>query len=157
MDAVHLHLILNHVPVLGTIFGFVLLAIGLIRRSDELQRAGLVTFVVAAVITIPVYVSGTIAYEPLEELLEDIDPAAEGFIDQHETAGLIAFLVTLVLGIVALATLLVWKRPEIARRLVIASLVLAIVVGGVVGWTANIGGQIRHTEIRAGFQPPHED
>lgn len=157
MDAVHLHLILNHVPVLGTIFGFVLLAIGLIRRSDELQRAGLVTFVVAAVITIPVYVSGTIAYEPLEELLEDIDPAAEGFIDQHETAGLIAFLVTLVLGIVALATLLVWKRPEIARRLVIVSLVLAIVVGGVVGWTANIGGQIRHTEIRAGFQPPHED
>lgn len=157
MDAVHLHLLLNHVPVLGTIFGFVLLAIGLIRRSDELQRAGLVTFIGVALVTIPVYISGTVAYESIEELLEDVDPAAEGFIDQHETAGLIGFVSTLVLGIVALVTLWAWKRPELARWLVIASLVLAIVVGGVVGWTANIGGQIRHTEIRAGFQTPHED
>ncbi|MCS7273946.1 MAG: hypothetical protein NZ610_00855 [Candidatus Bipolaricaulota bacterium] len=154
MDAVYLHLVLNHIPVWGTIFGFVLLLVGFIRRSDDLQRAGLITFVVVAVLTIPVYLSGRAAYEPMEELLEDIDPAAEGFIDQHETAGLIAFLAVLLLGIVALGTLLQWQRAEIARRLVIVSLVLGIIVGGIVGWTANIGGQIRHTEIRAGFQPP---
>ncbi|MCS6937372.1 MAG: hypothetical protein RMJ96_02400 [Candidatus Bipolaricaulota bacterium] len=154
MDAVYLHLVLNHIPVWGTIFGFVLLLVGFIRRSDDLQRAGLITFVVVAVLTIPVYLSGRAAYEPMEEFLADIDPAAEGFIDQHEAAGLIAFLAVIVLGVVALGALLQWQRAEIARRLVIVSLVLGVIVGGIVGWTANIGGQIRHTEIRAGFQPP---
>lgn len=156
MDAVHLHLILNHVPVLGMIFGFVLGVAGFLRRSDDLQKASLITFIVVALLTIPVYLSGRAAYEPMEELLEDMDPAAEGFIDQHETAGLIAFLAVLLLGVIALVTLLLWQRAELARQLMIVSLVLAVIVGSIVGWTANLGGQIRHTEIRAGFQPPGE-
>lgn len=41
MNWVHLHLALNHVPVLGALFGALLLGVGLVRRSDELQRVSL--------------------------------------------------------------------------------------------------------------------
>ena len=37
MNATHLQLMLNHLPVLGSAFGLVLLIFGLWRKSDELK------------------------------------------------------------------------------------------------------------------------
>jgi len=42
------------------------------------------------------------------------------------------------------------------------SLAISLVVAGLMGWTANLGGQVRHTEIRAGAsatqgEGPRED
>jgi hypothetical protein len=39
MSATHFHLILNHIPVLGTAFGLGLLIFGLLRTSDEIKKA----------------------------------------------------------------------------------------------------------------------
>lgn len=44
MSATHLHLVLNHVPILGIPFGIALLLMGVLRHSEELKRAALVTF-----------------------------------------------------------------------------------------------------------------
>jgi len=41
MNAAHLHLIVNHVPVLGPVFALLLLSLGMIRRSVDLKKAGL--------------------------------------------------------------------------------------------------------------------
>jgi hypothetical protein len=30
----------------------------------------------------------------------------------------------------------------------------AVIVSGLMAWTANLGGQIRHTEIRSNASPP---
>ena len=38
MDPAHLHLMLNHIPVLGTAFGMALIAWALFRKSEELKR-----------------------------------------------------------------------------------------------------------------------
>lgn len=48
MNAMHLHLLLNHVPVLGTIFGLALLVPALLRRRDELKRVVLGCLIVTA-------------------------------------------------------------------------------------------------------------
>jgi hypothetical protein len=34
------------------------------------------------------------------------------------------------------------------------ALVVSLAVAGVITWTANLGGQIRHTEIRSGVSAP---
>ena len=36
------------------------------------------------------------------------------------------------------------------------TLVLSLATSGLMGWTANLGGQTRHTEIRADFNAPAE-
>jgi hypothetical protein len=67
MNGAYAHLILNHFPILGTLFGLVLLAAALIRKSDELQRGALMTFAVVGALSLPAYFSG----EGAEEILAD--------------------------------------------------------------------------------------
>jgi len=45
MSAVHLHLLLDHLPVVGTVLAILLLAYALLRRSPELTRVSLGIFV----------------------------------------------------------------------------------------------------------------
>lgn len=53
MNWAHVHLLLNHVPVLGTIFGLALLGYALMRRNDGLTRVALGVFVVVALLALP--------------------------------------------------------------------------------------------------------
>ena len=41
MNAAHVHLMLNHVSIIGSLFGLVLLAVAMIRRSRELVTVSL--------------------------------------------------------------------------------------------------------------------
>ena len=55
MTAAHVHLLLNHIPILGSIFGLLLLCYGMLRKSDEIKKTSLGIFVITALLTIPVY------------------------------------------------------------------------------------------------------
>lgn len=63
MNLTHLHLLLNHLPVVGTICGAGLLAFTLSRRSNDLKRAALGLLVISALVAIPAYLTG----EPAED------------------------------------------------------------------------------------------
>ena len=41
MTLSHLHLVLNHIPVIGSVIAFGLLLLALLRRSADLRRAAL--------------------------------------------------------------------------------------------------------------------
>ena len=43
MNGAHLHLLLNHIPVIGVPLGLLLLAFAFLRRSEEWKRAALWT------------------------------------------------------------------------------------------------------------------
>ena len=58
MDLAHIHLLLNHFPVIGTIIGGGLFLISLITNSDDLKRASLVVLLGIALLSIPTYMSG---------------------------------------------------------------------------------------------------
>ena len=66
MNGAHLHLVLNHFPVIGLIFCLAMLMAGILRKSEELTRTGMVILIAVAVIAIPVYLTG----EPAEEIVE---------------------------------------------------------------------------------------
>ncbi len=147
MDATHVHLLLNHVPVLATPLGLVLLAVARVRRSGELRGAALGMLLASALVAIPVYLTG----EGAEERVEHLPGISEAAIERHEDAAGVGFAAVELLGATSLAALLLTRRSRPAGdRLVVAVLALSAVATGLLAWTANLGGQIRHTEIVSG-------
>ena len=143
----HLHLLLNHVPVIGTLLGLLLLLVAFVRKSEELKQVTLGLFVLIALVTIPVYLTG----EPAEEMVEDIPGVAKAMIDRHEDAALFSLIAVEVAGVVALAGLLLFRTKKgLGNLLAILTLVVSVVTGGLMAWTSNLGGQVRHTEISSG-------
>jgi uncharacterized membrane protein len=156
MNWAHLHLMLNHLPVLGTVFGLALLAWALLRRNETMQRAALGTFILAALTAIPVYLTG----EPSEEMVEHLAGTAEQAIEAHEEAAVVALIAVEALGAMALAALLLFRKRVMPRPMVGAALVFALVTAGWMAQTANLGGRIRHAELRATAtqtQDTHDD
>jgi len=151
MNAPHLHLLLNHIPVLGTAFGLGLLGFALLRKSDELKKAALGFFLVTALFSVPAYLSG----EPAEDVVEPLAGVSKPIVERHEEAAGMAFTGIVVLGAGALAGLIMFRGSKTVPAW-FGSVVLAIslLVGGLMAWTANLGGQIRHTEIRSGANLP---
>ena len=153
MNGAHLHLLLNHLPLLGTVFGLLLLLFSLWRKSAELQRVSLGVFVLTALSSVPAYLTG----EPAEGVVEHLPGVAKAFIEAHESAALVAFAVGIATGIVALASLfLAWRSQQFPTWLTLATLFLALATGGLMARAANLGGMIRHTEIRSGASPAAE-
>ena len=151
MNLTHVHLMLNHVPVLGTVFGLALLAFALWRKRDELKKIALGIFVLVALLAVPVYLTG----EPAEHAVDRLPGVSKPVIERHEEAAGIAFTGVGVLGVAALLGLLVFRRARIVPSWFgFVMLCASLIVGGLMTWTANIGGQVRHTEIRPGFPSP---
>jgi len=150
MNGAHLHLLLNHIPVLGTFFGLALLAFGVWKRSDELRRAALGTFVIVALAAVATYLTG----EPAEDVVKGLPGVSRPLISRHEDAAGIARAGSIALGVLALGGL-IWLRWGRQIKTWFSTLVLgtAIIVTGLMTWTANLGGQIHHPEIRPDALP----
>ena len=148
MDPVHIHLLLNHIPVIGTLFAVPLFAYALLRKSDELKQLSLIVLIIAAVVTIPVYLTG----EPAEEVVEGLAGVSEAVIEQHEDAAKLSMVFMMITGgLSLLGFILIRSRKAFAAGwLVLLSLLFSIATAGLMARTANLGGQIRHSEIRAG-------
>ncbi len=153
MDFAHIHLMLNHVPVIGVGFGILILFGGAVARSKAETRVGLGLLALSAIIAIPVYLTG----EPAEEIVEKLPGFSESITGEHESAAQISLILVIVSGVLAVAALILTlvTRSLSARLpgiLVVVTLLTSLVTGTSMIRTANLGGQIRHTEIRAGAQ-----
>ena len=146
MSLSHLHLVMNHVPTIGAAAALGLLILGYARRNDHLKHAGLEVLFVIALLTLPVYVSGVAA---LYELRERPDISVDAM-RIHQDAALAGFVVAELAGFIAWIALWQWRRRgRAAQGLVAAATVLLIVTLAIMGRAANLGGEIRHEEIRA--------
>jgi hypothetical protein len=146
MSAAHLHLILNHIPVLGVPLCLILLVIGIVQKSGSLTRLAYVLTVGVALVTIPVFLTG----EPAEEIVEHLPGVAERFIEAHESVAETAMILTLIGGALSLCKLLPFEflRP-VQRWMSPIVIVVLTLSAGYLGYAANLGGQIRHTELRS--------
>ena len=144
LDVAHIHLMLNHLPVIGAPLLLLLLTIGFLGGSHELVTVSLALVVGLAVATGLVYLTG----EPAEELVERAPWFRKALAETHEkhaTVGLVAMLVT---GEAAGLALTLRRRPRAGvwlPRATWSGLVLSTLL---LGWTAWSGGQIRHEEVR---------
>jgi hypothetical protein len=146
LNLAHLHLIMNHVPTIGSVVALGLLFLGYVRRNEHLKHVGLEVLFVIAVLTLPVYVSGVAAHQDVRKFKEVSDDA----IRIHQDAALIAFIVMEFAGFVAWAALWQWRRHgRAASGVVPAATVLLVLALAVMARAANLGGEIRHPEILA--------
>jgi uncharacterized membrane protein len=146
MNGAQLHLLSNHVPVLGVAFAAALTMVGLLRNSDELKKAGLWAFVLTGLSALPAYFTG----DGAEHLVEHLPGVAESLIHQHEEAAEKALTGALVLAVAALVFLIrSWRGSALPRWSVPAVLGLSVPVMLTLAYAAHLGGLVRHTEIRA--------
>ena len=147
MNPAHLHLLLNHIPVLGVGFGLAVLGWATFRPRPDFARLALVVFIVSALAAIPTYLSG----EPAEGAIKGAAGVIEPWVEPHEDAALVSLILVECLGALGLITLWSARRAvSVPRPMLMASLVLALATAGSLAYTATLGGRIRHTEIRSG-------
>jgi uncharacterized membrane protein len=150
MNLAHVHLLLNHFPTVGMIIGLGLFLGAIAAKSDDLKRASLVIFFAIALLSIPTFATGTAAELALSKNPE-VSTAA---IQTHETAAFEALGFMELTG--ALAWLGLWQYRRLSRwpqGTLTAVLLAGLVTFGLMARTANIGGEIRHPEIRTGPAP----
>jgi hypothetical protein len=143
MSLAHLHLILNHVPVIGMGFVLLILAIAAWRRDSANAKLGLSILIGLATVTAIVFVTG----EPAEEAVEGIAGVSETMIHPHEEAAELALIATAVSGTLGALALVAYRRRPLPMWVMGTALAVALGVSATLGWTATLGGQIRHTEI----------
>jgi hypothetical protein len=142
------------VPVIGIGLGFLLLAYAVLRKNLDLQKVSLFLLVITGLVAVAVYLTG----EPAEETVEHLAGVSEAIIEKHEEAALVALIGATVLGAVSLGGLLAFRRSKaVAKTLVTVALFGSLIASGLMAWTANLGGQIRHSEIRAAAATLNED
>jgi uncharacterized membrane protein len=149
MNFVHLHLLLNHFPIIGTIIALGLFFISLLEKNEDLRRASLITFAAMALLAIPTFFSGTGAQGAIKKL----PGVSETLIETHQGAAMLALLFMEITGGLSLVGL--WKshrssRPARWNWSLSAILVFSIVTVGLMARVGNTGGDIRHPEIATG-------
>jgi uncharacterized membrane protein len=148
---VHLHLLLNHVPTVGTIVALGLLLLAFAKRSEELKRGALALFFAIALVSLPTYMTGYSA----QKAIKDRPGVSAALIQRHQSAALVALILMEATGVAAWFGLWQGKKPAGASRWnAPVVLLLATVTIGLMASAANIGGQISHPEIMAPGEAP---
>lgn len=146
MSQVHLHLLITHLPVFGSILGALVLGYGLWTKSIQTKNAAYFIFIISAIGTGIAYLTG----EGAEDTVEKIQGVSENMIEIHEDAAMYALISLIALGIMSVIALMVSRfRTSLIRATSIITLVLSLISFGLVARTGYFGGQIRHTEISA--------
>jgi uncharacterized membrane protein len=142
----HVHLLLNHFPIIGTIVALGLFLFALLGKSDDLKRASFVIFAGIALLTIPTFISGNAAAEKVDKL-PDVSKAV---LAAHNDAALVGLIFMELTGLFAWLALWQYRRASHFHNSTIG-VVLGLSALSVyfMAVTGNTGGDIRHTEIRS--------
>jgi hypothetical protein len=147
----YVHVLLNHLPIYGTILGALALAISLVLRSRAAQITALILTLIAGASAYPVFVTGQRAYKTIRGMADD---AGADALDEHMDRAEKTIYAFYVLAAFAAAGLLVpIKWPKSAVPLAAITLVVAVLCSGIAVYIAQPGGEVRHSELRPGENP----
>lgn len=160
MDLTHLHLLLNHVPTVGTLIGVGLLLVGWAAKRDHVKEVSLILLLGVALVTIPTYVTGNGAAEKICKMTGPNSPCVDPtvirqLIEAHEGAAFPAMLMMEFVGAFAWLGLWQYRRSRhVPGWNTAIILLLSVVTFAAIARTANLGGDIRHPEIRETGEAP---
>jgi hypothetical protein len=63
MNLAHIHIVLNHIPSLGSVAGLLMLVWAIYTKNDALKKSSFGVLVLIALATLPTYMSGNGARE----------------------------------------------------------------------------------------------
>src|SRR5688572_20648393 len=101
MNQTHLHLLINHLPIFGSILGGLVLAHGIITRSFQTKMAAYNVLVISSIAAVITYLTG----EAAEETVENIQGISKTMLEQHEDSSQYALVALIILGLFSLSGL----------------------------------------------------
>ncbi|OYX83896.1 MAG: hypothetical protein B7Y83_10030 [Flavobacteriales bacterium 32-34-25] len=148
MNDAHLHLLVNHFPIVGSILGLLVLLGGLFFKNNSVKNTAYCLFVIAALFSFFSMATG----EGAEELVEDMPNIGHEIIHNHEELAEKFAVIMYLLGVVSIIGLItnIKNHPK-ASFYSYAILVIAIVAVFFSTKVGTSGGEIRHTEIRTDY------
>lgn len=154
LDQAHIHLLITHLPVFGSILGALVLVHGLYTESRPTRVAAYNVLVLSAVGALIANFTG----EGAEHTVEGLPGVYESIIEEHEESAIYVVWILSACGLLSLAATFASIRDlAIERKLSLFVLVLSLAGFAATARTAFLGGQIRHTEIRSGATAPMEN
>jgi len=145
MNNAHLHLIVNHLPIVGVLIGLLVLMAGFLFKNAAVKLTALGIFMFSGIASIFAFYTG----EGAEEVVENISGISETLINTHEEYAETFLTLTLILGGLSLVGLFAkFVHFKYTQYLMILVLLLAIADTIVAKYVGTSGGEIRHTEIR---------
>jgi hypothetical protein len=152
----HVHVAVNHVPLIGLAFAGVPLLFAAVSRQRPVLWVGLFMVLISGAAMPVVTESGQHAADRFSDgkVAGGLDAAGEEWLAEHyeraETAAKLIYAVAAA-SIAGMAVL--WKRPRATRVVAAVMLALCAVSVTALAWVADAGGRIRHPE----FRPPDHD
>ncbi|MEN9698948.1 MAG: hypothetical protein RLZZ301_146 [Bacteroidota bacterium] len=141
MSLAYLHLLTNHLPILGVMFAVLLLVFAVINKQQNTTFSAYLIMLVAGIGGIIAYFTG----EAAEESVEHLPGISEKIIHLHEEMAenvlLLIFLLT------ASSVLGIWAHvsgSRYAKKFETYMLVLGIICFVLFAFTGYLGGHIRH-------------
>ena len=173
MEIAYLHLVTNHLPIIGVPFGLAVLLLGIWRKSSDLKAAGFLIFIFLGFATIGVYLLG----QGGEDFIEELPGVSHDAIEDHESVATFALISVTVLALASLYAFIRYKgyslllrrketpanessveaRPGFPAWISFAVVLLGLVSSGILGYTGRLGGKIRHPEFHEGTQTIERD
>jgi uncharacterized membrane protein len=151
MNQTHIHLVITHLPIFGSIIGGLVLAHGLWTKSNQTKIAAYNVFIISAIGAGIAYLTG----EAAEESVEHLPGIFEATIERHEDFAIYALVSLIILGVASiLGIFLTLKKSSATRTLAFVIFLISLVSFGLVARTGFLGGQIRHSEIVKGATTP---
>lgn len=141
MNAAYIHLALNNFPPFVNLVAVLLLVGGMLARNTAVVRSAFAVFALAALVAVPVFLSGQRA----EDVVKGVEGVNTVAIHPHEDAAEWALTMISIEGVAALAALIFFRRA-LPRWAAPVLLILALLATAAVFRTASLGGKIHHPE-----------
>jgi uncharacterized membrane protein len=145
MDGLEVHLLVNHIPVIGVPIGVLLALGGVIFKNDVIRKTGVVVFLATGLAVFPANFTGEAAEDITEERIANV---SHDQIHEHEEASEKAMNLTVVALVLGLVHLFNWPSKKKIRDIIfVGFLVTGIASMVLIGLTAHEGGKIRRPDI----------
>jgi len=146
MNDAHVHMVVNHFPIIGTIFGLGILITGIVMKNNVIKNVAYVLFCISAIFGFASMFTG----EGAEEIAENLPSVTDQIIHEHEEmAEKLALVLYILAGISLVGLYLNFKKHAKANLVSYFAFVIALVAVFLGKQTGTTGGEVRHTEIRA--------
>src|SRR5262245_25556960 len=147
MNLAHFHIVVNHIPSLGSIAGLALLAAGIYRKDEVIKQFAYTVLVLITMAVLPTYISGAEA----QRIVAKNPSYSAGMIQLHQNMAMITLLLMTFAGMFAWFGIWEYRRHKRSASLTtMATLITTTAAVVLVLETASIGGKISHSEIREG-------
>ncbi|MES2864280.1 MAG: hypothetical protein V4666_09205 [Bacteroidota bacterium] len=145
MNEAHWHLLVNHFPIIGLFFGFLILLFGIIKNNSTLKSTAYIIFIFCMIMGKISMMTG----DKAEHSVEEMAGFSHDFIHEHEEAAELFMKPLYVLGLVSIFGLVsLSKKRENEKFVSICAILIAAICLFLSKNVGTSGGEIRHTEIR---------